>query len=160
MIIFNMSLGGGGEESAVVTEAANRSAEVHVILGTVAGYQTVDACLYHPAQAEGVIPVAAVTQKAQLAYFSSVPRVRGGVVLSVDSKATAGLRPLSGISMAAPHVAGLAALVLAEDPDAGDVDKEAVLERLRQAAPRVGGYPLTLANSAFERPRGPWLSEV
>lgn len=49
--------------------------------------------------------------------------------------------------MAAPHVAGLAALLLAEDPSGGALTRDQVLARMTAGAPQAGGYPLAWATS-------------
>lgn len=160
-IILNASFGSDSEDFSPVTDAANRAAEAGVVFVAAAGNEPVNACRNHPARAEGAITVAAVNLRDRLAYFSARGRqcvavsAPGVGVQSVDSNTSAGLRLDSGTSMAAPHVAGLAALVLAEDPNGGSLGQMEVLERLTRAAPRVGGYPLAWANPACSRARMP-----
>lgn len=158
-IIINASFGWHTADWAVVTEAADRAGEAGVIFVAAAGNVPVDACRNHPAQAASAITVAAVDRQDRLANFSArgtrcvAVSAPGVDVLSVDAATAAGFQLGSGTSMAAPHVAGLAALVLAEDPNGGDLEREEVLERLTRAAPRVGGYPLAWANPACDRRR-------
>ncbi|KAK1857448.1 hypothetical protein I4F81_000065 [Pyropia yezoensis] len=151
-IILNASFGFSSQAFAVMTAAAIRAAEAGVLFVTSAGNVPASACFNHPAMADGVIAVAAMTREDELVPFSArgtrcVAASAPGVdVLSVDAPTAGGLKLLSGTSMASPHVAGLIALVLAEDPDRGALGWKEVLGRLTRSAPRVGGFPLAWAN--------------
>ncbi|GAB0497489.1 hypothetical protein MMPV_008822 [Pyropia vietnamensis] len=161
-IVLNMSLGTNLTSALPWTLAAERAAKIGVIAVASAGNDPVDACRFHPARAASVITVAALTREDKLADFSArgtrcVDVGAPGVdVLSVDafSPETGGLVVKSGTSMAAPHVAGLAALILAEDPRGAELFGDEVLRRMTKAAPIVGGYPLAWANPSCAMPDG------
>lgn len=133
------------------TAAANRAAEAGVIVVVSAGNEAISACTYHPARAAGAITVAATTVDDELAFFSARGRcvavsAPGFKILSVRANTDDKLFYKTGTSMAAPHVSGLAALIMAEDPAGGDLGRDEVLRRLTRDAPTVGGFPMAWAN--------------
>ncbi|KAK1860619.1 hypothetical protein I4F81_003207 [Pyropia yezoensis] len=151
-VVLNASLGLDLPAARPWSEAANRANNVGVIVVVAAGNKPVSACRYHPAAAAGAITVAAVTRDDQLAPFSArgsqcvAVSAPGVGILSVVASSPDGLGELSGTSMAAPHVAGLAALILAADPAGGSLRRDEVLRRMTRGAPTVGPYPLAWAN--------------
>lgn len=150
-VVLNASLGASGREASL-NKAANRAAEAGVIVVVAAGNEPVSACWSDPARAAGAITVAALTAGDRLAGFSargtkcvavSAPGVN---ILSVNAFTKDGLVEFTGTSMAAPHVAGLAALVMAEDPAGGDLGRDEVLARMTRDTPIVGRHPMAWAN--------------
>lgn len=151
-VVINASLGSDRPSTEPWTVAANRAAAAGVIFVAAAGNDGGSACRNNPAKAEGVITVAANTREDRLASFSSLGTCTdvsnpGQNILSVNARTTSELTPLSGTSMASPHVAGMVALVLAEAPNGASRSRNQVIARLTKGAPNVGGYPMPWASS-------------
>jgi subtilisin family serine protease len=111
--VANMSLGGGASSSLDSAVASLVSAGVTVVVA--AGNSNVDACNTSPARAASAITVGATTTSDARASYSNFGRCLdlfapgSSVTSTVPGGGTA---TYSGTSMAAPHVAGVAAVVL------------------------------------------------
>ncbi|KUJ66335.1 hypothetical protein ACZ90_37575 [Streptomyces albus subsp. albus] len=109
--VANLSL--SGPKSAAVDRAIEDLSEAGVFPVVAAGNGDVDACTVSPAGARGAFPVAALDRKDRKAPFSNWGRcvavnAPGVGIRSAFLDGT--YRELSGTSMAAPHVTGVAAL--------------------------------------------------
>jgi subtilisin family serine protease len=120
--VINLSLGGA------FSEVLNRTVEAAVQRGFIvvaaAGNTGSDACAVSPASASGVIGVGASTQSDGYASFSNVGScvdavAPGDSILSAWIGGPAATATLSGTSMAAPHMAGIAARFLQASPGIG-----------------------------------------
>ncbi|GHI88266.1 S8 family peptidase [Streptomyces xanthophaeus] len=145
--VVNGSL--GGDLSEAVNNAATALSDAGVLPVIAAGNSSKDACLVSPASAARVITVAASSQWDEETDFTNYGRcvtlyAPGQAIVS--AKLGGGSVALDGTSMAAPHVAGVAALYKAKNPDAtpGDVseflDTEAtkdVLKSVSKTSPNV-----------------------
>ncbi len=129
--IINMSLGGGRSMAIDDIIAASANSTLFVV---AAGNSNSDACNDSPAGSPMALTVAASDILDRKAIFSSHGPCVDIVAPGVDITAPfipEGFRVLSGTSMASPHVAGIAAVVLAQNPD---LDAQA----LRQAIVALG----------------------
>ncbi|KAH9386665.1 cerevisin [Nematocida major] len=114
--VVNMSLGGvNSEVLRVIVEKAVLAGLTIVAAG---GNNAENACSYSPASISQVITVGAIDRKDEIAPFSNtgacVDVYAPGVDI-VSSYLNGTMKSMSGTSMAAPHVAGLAALYLGEE---------------------------------------------
>lgn len=129
--VINLSL--GGAYSAALNAAVENAVSRGFVVVAAAGNTSSDACDVSPASATGAITAAASTQSDGFASFSNYGScvdaiAPGSKILSTwigSSQATA---VLSGTSMAAPHLAGIAARFLQESPG---MSASRILETLR-----------------------------
>ncbi len=139
--VVNMSLG-SEHTNATFAEAIRRAHEGGLLLVAAAGNSGPGQdTVQYPARYPETVSVSAINAGGSMPDFASRgPRVDilapGQDVLS--DWPGGGLRTLSGTSMAAPHVSGAAALLLAAK---GPLPPDEVRLRLRQAGRPVAGYP-------------------
>jgi len=127
--VANMSLGGA------YTQALNDAVEASVASGVTyavaAGNDRgVNACDVSPASAQSALTVAASDKNDALASFSNIGECVDVIAPGVDITSAwldGTENTISGTSMASPHVAGAAALLLGENPNATPADVEAAL---------------------------------
>lgn len=175
--IINMSLGGGGSCSTTYQNAINGAVQRGSTVVVAAGNSNQDASGFQPANCDNVVTVAATDRDGNRASFRSDGTAGSNYGTIVDIAAPGGetwtatdrsngiLSTLNagtttpgtesyafyqGTSMAAPHVAGLAALMVSKKSDLTPAQAEKAIKDNARALPGTcsGGCGAGLADAA------------
>jgi subtilisin family serine protease len=141
--VLNLSLGGIGACWSTLQTAITQARNAGTVVVVAAGNNTIDAVRFTPANCNDTVTVAATGQAGGLANYSNfgssidIAAPGGdmsrdsGILSTIATGATAltgyGYTNYQGTSMAAPHVAGVAALVASLHPTWGPAEIEAAL---------------------------------
>lgn len=131
--VVNMSLGGGAHAST--DDAVRRVIAAGFPVVVAAGNSNADACQSSPARVPEAITIGATGKADSRASFSNYGScldlfAPGEGIVSAWASAANALATASGTSMAAPHVAGAAALLL----ESGALGTQAVRDSIHQSA--------------------------
>ncbi len=130
--VINMSLGGGGScaPQSSYQNAINEGISKGVVVVVAAGNSNTDAVGFTPASCQGVISVGASTQndgKASFSNYGDTVDISAPGVNILSTIPGASYKVMQGTSMAAPHVAGAAALLLSVNSGLTSAEVESCL---------------------------------
>lgn len=151
--VINMSLGGGGSCGSTTQNAINTARANGTVVVVAAGNDNSDASGFTPSSCNGVINVAANDRQGNRASYSNFgasidvtapggetnPTAANGIASTLNSGtqtvSTENYVYFQGTSMAAPHVAGTAALLLEADPTLTPDEVETILKNTTRPLP-------------------------
>lgn len=157
--VINLSLGGPGACGATFQNAINAAIGAGAVIVIAAGNSNVDAAFVSPANCSNVVTVAASDRDGQRAFYSNFGSVveiaapggetnvqdADGVLSTLNLGTTVPLThtyiAYQGTSMAAPHVAGVASLMLSANPTLSPAQVSSLLQA--SVTPFPGGSSCT-----------------
>ncbi|GHG38478.1 hypothetical protein GCM10017784_36430 [Deinococcus indicus] len=142
--VVNMSLGPRTRSVSDALDAAvNRANSSNVVVIVAAGNSNDDSCFYSPARASGAIAVGSTTRTDARSSFSNFGTcvdifAPGSAITSTWIGSTTATNTIDGTSMASPHVAGAAALILQANPTASSSTVRSLLLNATTASKVTG----------------------
>ncbi|WP_074901722.1 S8 family peptidase [Microbulbifer thermotolerans] len=150
--VLNLSLGGSGSCGTTTQNAINTARSLGATVVVAAGNSGANAGNYTPASCSGVITVASVDRSGGRAWYSNYGSVvdvaapggdtsvsSNGVLSTLNSGTQSpgsdNYAYYQGTSMAAPHVAGAAALLYSVDPTITPSEVESILTSTARSFP-------------------------
>ncbi|MCY0925472.1 S8 family serine peptidase [Streptomyces sp. H27-H1] len=175
--VINMSLGGSGACTATYQNAINAAVGRGTTVVVAAGNSNADASGFSPASCNNVINVASTNRTGDRSFYSNygtiidvsapggetrrstdtpgtVTTPENGILSTLNNGATTPgaeiYKPYQGTSMAAPHIAGLAALLVAAKPSLTPAQVESAIKTTARplAGTCTGGCGTGLADAA------------
>ena len=162
--VLNLSLGGSGNCGPTYQNAVNDIVTAGSTIVVAAGNSNANASGFRPANCNGVVTVAATNQAGARSYYSNFGAVveiaaPGGETHQVTSRGilstlnagatTPGADSYAfyqGTSMAAPHVAGVVALLYQLSPGISPAEVLTILQNTAQSFPNVSSNQCSTAN--------------
>ena len=179
--VINMSLGGGGACGTTTQNAINSARSRGTVVIVAAGNENMNASNSNPANCAGVVTVAATNRNGARAPYSNYGAVvdvaapggdANGYIISTLNAGTStpgadNYAGYQGTSMATPHVAGVAALMLARNSALTPDDIESKLKSTARAFPGtcsqcgtgIVDATAAAASATTVTPPGPTLAE-
>jgi len=153
--VANMSLGGGA--STALDNAVNATVAAGVTMVVAAGNENQNACNVSPARAGNAITVGSTTSSDSRSSFSNYGScldiyAPGSSITSTWYTGNSSTNTISGTSMASPHVAGVAALYLDDNPNASPAQVQSAIEDAsiaNKVSDARTGSPNLLLNNDF-----------
>jgi serine protease len=158
--VINMSLGGPGDCPTAMQGAINTAVAKGAVVVVAAGNDLANSANVMPANCKNVISVASVGPEGEKSIYSNYgetvdiaapgQQIYSTYNMGVTTPTADTYTSMSGTSMAAPHVAGVASLMLAANPNLvdGTIKPEkvaAIIENNLKASAR----PMTPQNTSF-----------
>jgi serine protease len=172
--VINMSLGGGGACGTTTQTAINSARSRGTVVIVAAGNENTNASNSNPANCAGVVTVASVNRSGGRAWYSNYGTVvdvaapggdtsvtANGILSTLNAGTTApgadNYAFYQGTSMATPHVAGVAALMLSKNAALTPDEIESKLKSTARAFPATCtscGTGIVDANAAVDAATG------
>lgn len=155
--VANLSL--GGEYDAATNDAITRAVADGITVVVAAGNESTDACTTSPASAPAAFTVGSTTNTDSKSYFSNTGAcvdmfAPGSSIISAGISTNTASAVMSGTSMAAPHVAGVAALMLSNARAMTPSDVAARLAADATTGVITGLNSSTVNSLLYQRPAG------